>query len=267
MKKYLYFKIIFFISLFFLLTLFSFINHANNFQEKKITVIIYSENNYAPYSWEEDGVIKGIYSDILKFAFSQMKKYNVVIKPVPWKRGLMLMRTGLGFALYPPYYRPNERPYMDYSIPILNESFDVACIDSSKFKNKKWPQDYKGLRVGINAGFSIPGLDKVKKNNIKIQTGNNTRTSLLQLSYGRLDCYINDDISILWGLKKLKKEGKKTNIKICQTISSEKGYLGFTKNGKGKFPYKKDFVIQFNKIILQMKKSGKIREIVNSYVK
>ncbi len=42
------------------------------------------------------------------------------------------------------------------------------------------------------------------------------------------------------------------------------GYLGFT--DKGKFPFKMDFVKQFNEQITNMKKSGKITQIIHEYI-
>ena len=77
-------------------------------------VEIFCDNSYPPYSYIKNKKAAGIYTDILMIAFSRMKDYEIKITPIPWKRGLNLLKEGDGFALYPPYYYPGKRPYIDY---------------------------------------------------------------------------------------------------------------------------------------------------------
>lgn len=85
---------------------------------------------------------------------------------------------------------------------------------------------------------------------------------------GRTDVYVNDRLSILWEISRIKKEGlydeggKYDIIIEGPTLSVENGYLGFTNRDKGVFTYKEDFKKKFNAIIIEMKKSGKIDEII-----
>lgn len=123
----------------------------------KEIVTVYCDNNYPPYSYSEDGKTKGVYTKILILAFNRMEGYKVEIKAVPWKRGLKLLEKGKWFALYPPYYRPKKRPYMDYSVPILEEklvAFTTKRI-SKKMPLQNWPKDFYGLSIGKNRGFAI----------------------------------------------------------------------------------------------------------------
>ena len=88
-----------------------------------IEVTVYADADYPPYSYQEGGKARGIYADIMQKAFSRMSGYRVTIVPVPFKRGLAYLESGKGFALYPPYYWPAERPYIKtYSVPILEET-------------------------------------------------------------------------------------------------------------------------------------------------
>jgi len=77
-----------------------------------IDVEIYADDSYPPYSYNEGGELKGIYTEILKKAFSRMEGYKVKINAVPWKRALSYIERGKGFAIYPPYHRVEDRPYM-----------------------------------------------------------------------------------------------------------------------------------------------------------
>lgn len=240
-------------------------------QNQKVEV--YCDNNYAPYSFAENGEAAGIYADIFKKAFSRINGYSVTIKPVPWKRGINLMKQGKGFALYPPYYRPKVRPFMDYPVSVLEEGYDIICGDDiAKTDRKIWPDDFKGLKIGFNAGFSIPHMEKAKIMGIKFDEQGDTRSNLLKLAAGRLDGYINDKNASLWQLKRLKENGeyKKDTHKrlvITTNISIEHSYIGITNMDKGKYTFKDDFVKQLVEVINRMKGNGEIQKILASYIK
>ena len=103
---------------------------------KPIKVTVYCDDGYQPYSYAENGEVKGIYTDIFKKVFERLEGYDVTIKAVPWKRGINNLKTGRGFALYPPYYRPKERPYMDYSTPVLEEELKVFLNKERVYKSR-----------------------------------------------------------------------------------------------------------------------------------
>lgn len=236
-------------------------------------VTIYSDNNYAPYSFVENGKPAGIYVDIFNKAFSLMDGYTVTIKPVPWKRGVNLMKEGKGFALFPPYYRPQKRPFMDYPVPVLDEGYSVITSqDFAGSGDKKWPEDYAGKKVGINSGFSVPDVEKARSLNVKIEEAASTRSNLMKLISGRMDAYIIDKNAGFWGLKQLKNAGeydaaKHGTLAVATDISREQGYMGFTNRDKGRFAFRDDFIKKFVAAINQMKADGEIQAILDSYVK
>lgn len=236
-------------------------------------VIVYCDDNYPPYSFKEKGKVTGIYTEIFEKAFAQMKGYQVTIKAVPWKRGVNLMKEGKGFALYPPYYRPQARPFMDYPVPVLDEGLAVlTAADPAGGGNKKWPEDFAGKKIGINAGFSVPDLDKAKGLGVKVEEAASNRSNLKKLASGRLDGYINDKNAMLWTLKQLKTKGeysetKHAKLAIAADISKEQGYLGFTNQDQGAFAFKKDFIDQYVAVIKKMKENGEIQAVLDAYIK
>lgn len=236
-------------------------------------VVIYCDNNYAPYSYVEDGKVTGIYTDIFTKAFSRMTGYNVTIKPVPWKRGVKLMEEGKGFALYPPYYRPKVRPFMDYPVPVLDEGYSMMTNKTFAGGGEtQWPEAYAGKKIGTNSGFSVPDADKAKGLGVKIEEASTTRSNLLKLSSERIDGYINDKNAMLWELKRLKSKGevdqaKAQELVIATDISKEQGYMGFTNMDKGAFAFKDDFVKQFVAVINEMKEKGEVQAMLDSYIK
>ncbi|WP_394392107.1 substrate-binding periplasmic protein [Shewanella woodyi] len=245
----------------------------------EIAVEVYADDSYPPYSYIEKGELKGIYTEILQKAFSRMEGYKVKIKPVPWKRGLSYIESGKGFAIYPPYHRTKERPYMwPYSIPILDERVIVVCRAEVLTRSIRpiWPDDYFGLVIGNNAGFSSGG-DKfwgaVKDGKITVNEANGNKKNIMMLGLGRTDCYMNDRISILWELKQLKANGmydeggKHARLMEGATISIEQGFLAFTAIGADKFPHMDDFILKFNTVIYAMRRSGELQKILDDFVR
>jgi len=241
-----------------------------------IPVTIYADAGYQPYSYAgKDGQAAGLYTQIVKVAFSRMKGYRVEIKPVPWKRGMAMLKNGSAFALYPPYMNLKEEPFTwPYSLPLFEEIVVAVCTRQVAAKPRpRWPEDFYGLTIGNNAGFLVGG-DKfnraVEQGKIKLEEASDTRTNILKLGMKRIDCYINDRISIRWTQNQLIREGKLPPAPVgieTAVIATEQGFLGFTDRDQGKFPYKTDFLKQFNAIVYDMKRTGEIQSIARDFFK
>ncbi|WP_152680203.1 substrate-binding periplasmic protein [Chromobacterium subtsugae] len=234
------------------------------------TVTILTDNGYPPYSYEAAGQAQGIYNDILRAASSQLRSFQIELKPVPWKRGLAELENGKALALSPPYYRPRERPYMQpYSVPMLSEQVVAYCRAAvAQPPRKRWPDDYRGLRFGNNAGFR-PGGDAfwsmVGQGQIALEEAADVRTNLLKVIRGHLDCYLNDKLAIQLELARLQQQGLYAPgaLLLTANVSEEQGYVGFTDRDQGRFPYKQEFLRQLNQALSDMKRSGQIDRIIN----
>ncbi len=243
---------------------------------KDIEVTVYSDDSYAPYSYKKGRHAAGIYTEIMEIIFSRMKGYRVSIVPVPWKRGLKLLEEGKGFALYPPYKYPEKRPYIElYSNPIIKEKVVLVCRHGSLEKTRvNWPEDYEGLTIGLNRGFSLGGKkfwEAVHNGTINVEETENNKMNLMKLLKGRIDCYLNDHFSIMWTLNNMRKNNEVPTrvsdvIRYSTFVSNQQGYLGITGRDQGKFPFKKDFLAQFNKILQELKNDGSIDTIINNFL-
>lgn len=243
--------------------------------QAKTRVELLADENYPPYSWQEGNEVKGIYADIVRIVVADMKEYDVVIKAFPWRRGLSMIEKGQGFAIFPPYYNPEARPWMwPYSQPLLDEELVVMCGAkvAANEPEAKYPVDYYGLRFGMNAGFTIGGeafWQAVKDKKIDVEEVKGNRENLLKIVRGRVDCTINDRISLLYELLNMIKldELAVTDMSLLKqgpVLSKEQGFLGYSRNGQ--FPYKQDFVEQFDRGLYQLKKRDGIRAIVEQYL-
>ena len=160
---------------------------------------------------------------------------------------------------------------MKYSTPVLSESVAVFCSAAiaEHAERKRWPEDFYGLRFGLNAGFSLGGekfSKAVQDGHITLDQANGSRINLEKLILQRIDCYMNDRFSILSEWRHMNAEGlNRDGVKIIDTgtIAVEQGYLGYTDRDNGRFPYKEDFIIQLNKIIENMRRTGEISRIVD----
>ncbi|UTH76049.1 ABC transporter substrate-binding protein [Chromobacterium sp. IIBBL 290-4] len=233
------------------------------------TVTILTDNGYPPYSYEASGQAEGVYNDILRAASGKLRDYRIELKPVPWKRGLAELESGQALALSPPYYRPQDRPYIrPYSVPLLTEQVVVFCRAERMAKPRPaWPDDYRGLRFGNNAGFRPGGeafWSLVKQGDIPLEEAADARTNLLKVIRGHLDCYLNDRLAIQLELERLRQQKLYQTGQLMEgaAISEEQGYVGFTDRDAGRFPYKQDFIEQLNRALSAMRRNGEIDRIV-----
>jgi polar amino acid transport system substrate-binding protein len=241
-----------------------------------IPVTIYADAGYQPYSYVgKDGEAAGLYHEIVQVAFARMKGYRIVVKPVPWKRGMAMLKNGTAFALYPPYMNLKDEPFTwPYSLPLFDEIVIAACTkDVAAKRPTRWPEDFFGLTIGNNSGFLVGGdafNRAVRDGKIKLENASDTRTNILKLGLRRIDCYINDRISIRLTEDQLVREGKLAPNRVgieTVVIATEQGFLGFTDRDGGKFPYKTDFLKQFDAIIYDMKRNGEIERIARHFFK
>lgn len=208
-------------------------------------------------------------------AAKSMPEYKIELVGAPWKRGLEVLKTGDGFALIPPYFK-KERTFINpYSIPFYTETVVLFCSD--KFMKEKprhkFPDDFKGAKIGINSGFLLSeNLNDGFKNGTFIKDeSRNTTLALKKFAANRIDCYANDKISAQDELKKLKEQNNKDatiknlTLNIATELSKEEVFIGYTAEAK-KFPFKADFVEKMNAELEKMKKSGEIDKIMNSAV-
>lgn len=239
-----------------------------------LEVVIYADESYPPYSYVEHGQLKGIYPELLRRVFELMPAYQVVMRPVAWKRGLALLESGQGFALFPPYFRPKERPYMSYSEVLMIEETAVFCHADIAQLNKReiWPDDFYQLKIAVNNGFAVGGArfdEAVQKNWLQKDEGPGNRSNLLKMLSKRVDCYINDRLAILWELKRIYAERpdleKNARLQDVLTLNQEAAHLAYTNHNTQLYPFKADFNEQFNRALQELKRQGEIAKIYQRY--
>lgn len=228
-------------------------------------ITIAGDDAYPPYSYKEKGKLTGIYTDVITAALKKMGETHKLIG-LPWKRGLSDLERKKIEALYPPYSRPQQRPYMSYSTDILDERLVIFCNKEKAVRMKAFPDDYQGIILGKNAGFALgEAVDAaVNAGILKVSEVKGMQGNLKKLVAGRIDCYANDRLSILSELKKMQVAGEYdgTSLVETNTLSIEKGYLAINNLANEKV---KAFLDRFNTVIRAMKDSGEIEKIIKRY--
>jgi polar amino acid transport system substrate-binding protein len=243
--------------------------------ETRVTLLV--DENYPPYAYRaDDGTAAGIYPDILRAAEPRLRGYRLKLQPILWRRALAEVEAGRALAVVPPYFRPRERPWIGrYSVPLLEERVVVFCRQSvfAERARQRWPEDFERLRFGINFGSLSAGAaywQAVERKLITVEEAPGTRSNLLKMMRGRIDCFAFDRISTLGVLGDLKRSGhydetKGERIAAGPILNQDTAHVGFTGRDQGRFPYKEDFAEQLDAALEALRRSGEIERIVQSY--
>lgn len=246
--------------------------HASASQHET-TVTILGPPDYPPYSYQGEQGPKGIYPDLFREISEQLGDYRIEIELLPWKRALKLVEVGHYIAVYPPYHWPKERPWMTgYSEPLLQEPVAVFCRrDVLDHARPNWPDDYFGLRIGVDLGNLAPGprffeAVKAKKITHKKSTLDMIVPHLLANSF---DCAVQDENVIHYYFNRhaaARQLGMPFDsyARKGAPIADNWSYLGFGSDPQGLFPYQADFMATLNTAIRHLQASGRIEEIRTS---
>ena len=239
---------------------------SSAFAEK---VVLIGDDDYAPYSYIEGGQFKGIYVDLLKQAAAKLAPaYQVELQPRPWKRGLVELETGAAVGLFPPYLK-KERAYVQpYSVAMFRETVVLFCNDDvMKTSRKKFPEDFKGLTIGLNTGFSLSESlkDAAKAGTVTLSETKGNDANLRKLATKRVGCYAQDRGATAYSLKALKNDPDFAGFKLQEAVelSGEDAFIGYSAANKA--AYKADFIAKMDAALKEVLAAGAINKIMASY--
>lgn len=234
-------------------------------------VILYGDDNYAPYSYMEDGQFKGMYVDILTKAAQKLAPaYEVELQPLPWKRGLAELESGTAFGLFPPGLK-KERTYISpYSVVLYRETVVLFCNDDvMKSPRKRFPDDFAGITIGVNAGFLLSArlMNAARAGKVRLAETKGNDSNLKKLALKRIDCYASDRGAALYTARKLRAAPGFAGLKLHEAVelSGEDTYIGYSINNNP--AYKADFVARMNAALQAVRKSGATAAVEDSYLK
>lgn len=234
------------------------------------TVILYGDDDYAPYSYVEHGVFKGMYVDILRAAARQMPGYRLELQARPWKRGLDALEKGQVFGLFPPG-RKTERPYVQpYSAMLYRESVVLFCHDGvMRTPRRQFPADFAGLTIGVNAGFLLSEklMQPARQGLLRLEAAKGNEANLKKLALRRIDCYASDRGAARHTARLLNGELARQGFVLHEVLelSSEPTYIAYSAQASP--PYKADFVEKMNAALQALRQNGELARIEQAYLR
>jgi polar amino acid transport system substrate-binding protein len=236
-----------------------------------MTITLFGEDGNAPYAYLEDNRAEGIYTRILQEAFDRMPQYSLEIESVPFRRGMEMLKDGRIMGFYPPYERQDRDWIERYSIPILRETVVAICnkdyTQSHDLNN--FPDDFSGARFANNAGYRLAGSDffaMVDSGEIQLEEGNTTISNLRFLMAGRVDCYVNERMAILAGMRELSVDKELArHFNEAAIIGQEFGYVAFGPDPDNQWPFRDKLADDLDEVLRKMRNSGEIDQLVVSY--
>ncbi|MGX9700008.1 substrate-binding periplasmic protein [Janthinobacterium lividum] len=233
------------------------------------TVILYGDDDYAPYSYVENGVFKGMYIDILRLAASAMPDYRLELQPRPWKRGLAALEKGQVFGLFPPG-RKTQRPYVQpYSAMLYRESVVLFCHDAvMRTPRTRFPADFAGLTIGVNTGFLLSEklMAPAREGLLRLEAAKGNEANLKKLALRRIDCYASDRGAARHTARQLGAELASYGFQLHEVLelSSEATYIAYS--ARNTPAYKADFIQKMNAALLAMRQNGELARIEGAYL-
>lgn len=231
-------------------------------------ILLLGDDGNPPFSYAgADGSAQGVYADLLRRLQGELPAYRIELRPVPWKRALYEVEKGHADGMFPPYRKPELRPWMRYSEPLFGETVVVICQKAvaEKLRDATWPKGYSGLRIGNNAGFLLGGkdmLDMATAGQLTLEEAKSTENNLRKLAAGRIDCYPNERFAIAFETQRIKVNPQ--SFTETAVVSTEYGFVGFGGAKATGTPQRERFIGDLNQAIRKLRAEGKLGALPQS---
>lgn len=219
------------------------------------TLVFYSEQDQKPMSYAENGQAKGLYSEHFLRIANRIPGYRVEIRFASWARALEEARNGNSAGIIGVYYRPQERPFLNHSKPILQEALAVHCNRDTVRQRRflHFPQDFAGLTFGNQRAYLAPGpafFAMVRQGRIKVVEGQSFPGLVKKMLVGEIDCVVNPSLVLDQAITTLETQGLPERMRYksarIMTIKMETVHVGFSKQYEAHHPALRTFRLWFD---------------------
>lgn len=217
-------------------------------------------NEFAPFGFEEAGVVKGIEVEILQ-EIGKRLNINISVKMLPWKRMLSGMQEGKLDCIFAAFKTEERQGYMDYcNVPIHVSSLVFYVHQDNPIPFNKL-EDLKGHSVGLVRGFKTsPGFDEaVKKKWFTIKEANDFEQIFRILNTKRFDTVL---VNRHVGDYVLKKLGLPNIVALPTPLTTTSAYITFSKKKNLAF-----LIPKFDPVLFEILADGTYRKIFEKYTK
>lgn len=223
--------------------------------------------NIPPYSYMEEGAVKGIDWEI----FSELKrriKFQSHVKLLPFKRLWEYAQKGKIDVILQVYYRPVREEHIVYtSVPVRWSAHYIFVRKDRKkeFARSDLPALY-GRIVGKDRGFFISEAFKMAADwgRFKVDEGGTTAANIQKLHRGRIDCFVSAYPVAMATARQLGLQGE--IVRLDEPMIPKKGvFVGISKASVN-ISDKKAFAEQLSRQIELMHEDGTIQRIEKQFL-
>lgn len=220
-------------------------------------------DHFKPYSWLEDGEIRGVDYDIT-MQMCQRVGVTCLVDVYPWSEVLARVERGdsaFAFAALKSVERERYSQYLNY--PLHFTTYNVFVRKDSGFRIHNL-NDLTGLRVGLTENFFVSEefSAAVEQGKFQLVTAVQPEENLNRLVAGEADAVVGNLYETLYMLKELGLDEVITTFDYSLT-ESKPSYIIVSKAAD--IPAKSSLSQLMNSALREMYRDGSIQEIYEAY--
>ncbi len=161
------------------------------------TLVFYGDNKFAPYSYEENGELKGIDIEIIK-EIGKRLDLDIKIELVPWNRLIELTKQGKVHGSFSLFYNNDRSKYAYFTnYPIHYSKYSFFTLDENGYKYNKF-EDIYGKKIGLNRSFYINEAfeNLVDEEVIYLDQSEDIDKGITLLLNKRIDLYLGNEENV-----------------------------------------------------------------------
>jgi polar amino acid transport system substrate-binding protein len=219
--------------------------------------LIFNTQDFAPFSYEIDGVVSGPGVDIIKAVCAKTGTIKPVFRLYPWIRAQKEVKDGSAHALFLIGKNKEREETLYFSHPLITTEYAFFVLSDNK-KTIRKIEDLKGLSAGVyGPSNTATTLEEIRAGSgLIIDVTPDDESAFKKLSNGRVDVvFSNADV----GYALIKKLNLK-NVVYGFSYKQLKYYIGFSK-----VYVDKKTVDSFNAAYAALYKDMTIQKILDSY--
>lgn len=217
-------------------------------------------NNYAPFSWEEDNRVRGIFVDILNEIIYKRMGLTPVHNAYPWERAQLMVKEDKadGFITIPTeerlsYTLANTEPIYTAQFTIFTNKFNKRIDNIREITSLDQLKNFKVVHY-LGSGWAKKNLSQ-----IDVHWTRTLDKSLLLISLNRVDIFIDPSVAINYNIRKHKYTHSITEI---QNVLDRSNFMLLINKGS-KF---EKHLEEFDHHLKEIKEDGTLDQIISKYI-
>ncbi|KAE9625119.1 substrate-binding periplasmic protein [Parasedimentitalea maritima] len=227
--------------------------------------LVFATGDWRPYIFEESGDVvpetPGFSVEIVNKVFEKMG-HSITYVSAPFARQIKMAEQGTVDALVGLYQ--DEAPSLVFPAEPIGTTQNCFFVKSDNSWKYEKIEDLSEIVLGTILGYTYGEIDTFIENkpeNIFSLSGSETvmmERLVGLLDMGRVDTFVQDKLITEFFLSNFETNEKLENVGCLAKVPF---YVGFSPKGQ----FSKEFAMEFDKILNEMRRSGELDEILAKY--